>query len=116
MIRQVTGMSQPVADRARPIASGETSSDGPFRVLAENLPSLTSAIERLRRRADRLGAGRLVLHDTGRRDGWHTFVVLKGEPPALLGWTLAAIVDHRDDVPTIRVVASAPRRWITAGR
>ena len=75
-----------------------------LRVLEENLPSLTADIERLGRRAERLGTAPLVLRDTGRREGRHAFVVLEGEPPALLGWTLAAIVDHREDVPAIRVV------------
>ena len=55
-------------------------------MLTENLPSLTRDIERLGRRAERLGTAPLVLRDTGRREGPHAFVVLEGEPPALLGW------------------------------
>jgi hypothetical protein len=99
-------MSQPVADRPSTSASVEAPGARTFRVLEENLPALTAEIERLGRRAERLGEARISLRDTGRRNGRHAFVVLEGEPPALLGWTLAAIVDHRDDVPTIRVVAT----------
>ncbi len=33
-------------------------------------------------------------------------MVLEGEPPALAGWTLAAIVDHRGAVSAIRFVCS----------
>ena len=80
---------------------------GTFRVLEDNLPALRLRVERLGRRAERLGTAPLVLRDTGRRDGQHAFVVLEGEPPTLAGWTLAAIVDHRESAPTIRVVCSA---------
>jgi len=99
-------MSQHVVDRQVAIAREAPPSDGTFRVLEENLPALKVDIERLGRRAERLGTARLLLHDTGRREGRHAFVVLEGEPPALLGWTLAAIVDHREDVPALRVVGS----------
>jgi hypothetical protein len=78
--------------------------DRMFRVLEEQLPALQAEIERLARRADRLGTARIALRDTGRRDGRHAIVELDGEPPALLGWTLAAIVDHRGAMPAFRVV------------
>jgi hypothetical protein len=84
----------------------EPPGDGTFHVREARLPALTADIERLGRRAERLGIAPLVLRDTGQREGWHAVVVLEGEPPALLGWTLAAIVDHCDDAPAIRVVAS----------
>jgi hypothetical protein len=78
--------------------------DRMFRVLEEQLPALQAEIERLARRADRLGTARIALRDTGRREGRHAIVELDGEPPALLGWTLAAIVDHRGAMPAFRVV------------
>jgi hypothetical protein len=103
-------MSQHVVDGQGTIAREAATTDGTFRVLEENLPALQADIERLGRRAERLGTARLVLRDTGRREGRHAVVALEGEPPALLGWTLAAVVDHRDHVPSIRVVGSvAPR-------
>jgi hypothetical protein len=97
-------VSQIGIDGPRTIPREEPTREGMFRVLTKNLPSLTADIERLGRRAERLGTAPLVLRDTGRRDGRHAFVALDGEPPTLLGWTLAAVVDHRD-VPAIRVVA-----------
>ena len=39
-----------------------------FWVLEENLPALRLRVERLGRRAERLGTARLVLRATGRRD------------------------------------------------
>jgi hypothetical protein len=81
-----------------------------FRVLERNLPAVRAEIARLARRAERLGTAPLALRETGRRDGQHVFVALDGEPPALEGWSVAAIVDHREPVPAIRIVSStAPR-------
>ena len=42
--------------------------------------------------------------------------MLEGEPPALAGWTLAAVVDHRGGAPRLRVASAAapvldPRRF-----
>jgi hypothetical protein len=99
-------MSQHVVCRQGTTAREASPSDGTFRVPEENLPALKAEIERLARRAERLGTARLVLRDTGRREGHDALVVLEGEPPTLLGWTLVAIVDHRDDVPAICVVGS----------
>jgi hypothetical protein len=78
-----------------------------FRVLERNLPAVRAEIGRLARRAERLGTAPLVVHETGRRDGQHVFVALEGEPPALAGWSVAAVVDHREPVPAVRVVSSA---------
>ena len=97
--------SEPHALGLEPVGRG-----GTFRVLEDNLPALRLRVERLGRRAERLGTAPLVLRDTGRRDGQHAFAVLEGEPPTLAGWTLAAIVDHRESAPTIRVVCSAAPR------
>jgi hypothetical protein len=47
-----------------------------------------------------------VLRDTGRRESGHAFVVLEGKAPTLAGWTVTAIVSHRDVVATIRVVSA----------
>jgi hypothetical protein len=87
-----------------------------FRVLERNLPALRAEIGRLARRAERLGTAPLAVHETGRRDGRHVLVALEGEPPALAGWSVAAVVDHRGRVPAIRVVSAAappldPRRF-----
>jgi hypothetical protein len=80
-----------------------------FWVLEENLPKLMRDVERLATRARRLGVAPPVLRDTGRREGGHAFVVLEGKAPTLAGWTVAAIVSHRDDAATIRIVsADAP--------
>jgi hypothetical protein len=78
-----------------------------FRVMERNLPAVRAEIGRLARRAERLGTAPLALRETGRRDGRHVLVALEGEPPALAGWTVAAVVDHREPVPSIRVVSSA---------
>src|SRR5262245_24013540 len=79
-----------------------------FRVLEGSLPVLREEIARLARRAERLGTAPLAMHETGDRDGEHVFVTLEGEPPTLAGWMIAAVVDHRQPVPEIRVVSSAP--------
>jgi hypothetical protein len=99
-------VSPRVVDAQGTISREASASDGTFRVPEENLPALQAEIERLGRRAERLGTTRLVLLDSGRREGRHAVVVLEGEAPALLGWTLAAIMDHRDTVPALRVVGS----------
>jgi hypothetical protein len=93
---------EPHALGLEPVERGRT-----FRVLEDNVPALTLRIERLARRSERLGTSALVLRDTGRRDGQHALVMLEGEPPTLAGWTLVAIVDHREGAPTIRVVCAA---------
>jgi hypothetical protein len=95
------------APRAGSAGSPDAPTGAMFRILATNLPALHERIGRLARRAERLGTSPLVLRDTGRRDGEHALVVLEGEPPALAGWTLAAVVDHRGRAPAIRVVSSS---------
>ena len=87
-----------------------------FRVLRRNLPELQARIGSLARRAERLGTSPLVLRETGQGDDQHVLVVLEGEPPALAGWTLAAVVDHRGEDAWLRVVSSQappldPRRF-----
>jgi hypothetical protein len=77
-------------------------------VLERNLPELARRIAQLARRAERLGTGPLTLRDTGRRDGERACVVLEGRPPTLAGWTLAALVDHRDEGSTLRVLTAIP--------
>src|SRR4051794_22115562 len=99
------------AARAQLVSGGTT-----FRVLRRNLPELQMRIGRLARRAERLGTAPLVLRECGEDGGEYTLVVLEGEPPTLAGWTLAAVVDHRDGEPRLRVTSSAapaldPRRF-----
>ena len=82
-----------------------------FRVRLEALEQLQRRIEALGRRAHRLGMEPLMLLDTGERDvHGHAFVVLQGRAPVLAGWTLAAIVDHRDGHPTVRPVSEQGER------
>jgi len=78
-----------------------------FRVLRRSLPELNKRIGRLARRAERLGTAPLALRESGEDGGEHTLVVLEGEPPRLAGWMLAAVVDHRDGEPRLRVASSA---------
>lgn len=91
-----------VAASAQPVSAGLM-----FRVLRRNLPELNERIGRLARRAERLGTAPLALRDSGEDDSEHALVVLEGEPPALAGWTLAAVVDHRGEEPRLRVASSA---------
>ena len=74
-----------------------------FPARSDALEQLQRRIEALGRRARRIGVGPVRLLDTGERDaGGHAFVVLRGRAPVLAGWTLAAIVDHRDGRATVR--------------
>src|SRR3954471_13921253 len=98
------------AARAQPV-SGES-----VRVLSRNLPELQKRIGRLARRAERLGTAPLALRECGDAGGEDTLVVLEGEPPTLAGWTLAAVVDHRDGEARLRITSWAapafdPRRF-----
>ena len=80
------------------------------------LEQLQRRIEALDRRAGRLGVAPIRLLDTGERDAdGHAFVVLHGRAPVLAGWTLAAIVEHRDGHATVRPVERA-RRAARSGR
>jgi hypothetical protein len=75
-----------------------------FRIPAQSLAELRRRIEPLDRRTGKLGTGTIRLIDTGETDADHRFVVLRGNAPVLAGWTLAAIVDHRDEHATLRPV------------
>src|SRR4051794_1192628 len=79
-------------------------------VLEPNLAELQRRIGGLDRRAQRLGTGPLALRDTGERDGDRARVVLTGEPPALAGWILAAVVEHGRTESALRVVTAKPLR------
>jgi hypothetical protein len=81
-----------------------------FRVLKRNLPAVRAELARLSRRAERLGTAPLTLREVARLDDAHVLVALEGEPPALTGWSVAAIVDHRERTPVLRVVSSAEPR------
>src|SRR5215213_2021191 len=78
------------AARAQPISGGTT-----FRVLRRNLPELQMRI------------GRLARRECGDDGCEYTRVLLEGEPPTLAGWTLAAVVDHRDGKARLRITSSA---------
>ena len=79
-----------------------------FRVLRRNLPELQRA-DRTRWRAVPSGSAprRWRCATPARTTVEHALVVLEGEPPALAGWTLAAVVDHRGGAPTLRVARRA---------
>ena len=76
-----------------------------FGVVHEELEHLQRRIRPLGRRARRIGVEPVRLIDTGERDAsGHALVLLSGRAPVLAGWTLAAIVDHRDGCATVRRV------------
>lgn len=76
-----------------------------FRVAPEALEELQRRIQALGPRARRIGVEPVRLIDTGARDaGGHALVLLSGRAPVLAGWTLAAIVEHRDGRATVRPV------------
>src|SRR3954462_1776364 len=79
-----------------------------FRVRVENLPALRERIERIDRRARRLGTGPVRLVDTGRRQAGRAVVVLEGEVPRLEGWRIAAVVRHRGADAELRPVRGVP--------
>ena len=82
-----------------------------FRVPSGLLEGLARRIEALDRRAARLGCEPIGLRDTGERDpDGNALVVLDGRAPALTGWMLAAIVEHRDGKVSVRAVADAGER------
>lgn len=78
-----------------------------FRVRTENLPALHARIERIDRRARRLGTGPVLLVDTGRRQAGRAIVVLQGDTPRVEGWRIAAVV-HRGADAELRPVPGAP--------
>jgi hypothetical protein len=87
-----------------------------FHVRIENLPSLRDRIERIDRRARRLGTGPVRLVDTGRREAGRAVVVLQGEAPRLDGWRIAAVVRHRGAEAQLRPVPGAPNLRLPADR
>lgn len=91
------------ADDATDAAAART-----FEVRVENLPALRERIERIDRRARRLGTGAVLLVDTGRRQAGRAVVVLQGDTPRLEGWRIAAVVRHRGADAELRPVPGAP--------
>src|SRR5215210_1624991 len=91
-------------------ADGRTSAreDLTFRVRVENLPALHERIERIDRRARRLGTGPVILVDAGRRQAGRAVVVLQGDTPRLEGWRIAAVVRHRGADAELQPVPGAP--------
>jgi hypothetical protein len=87
-----------------------------FRVGVENLPSLQERIQRIDRRARRLGTGPVLLIDTGRREAGRAVVVLQGDTPRLEGWRIAAVVDHRGADAELRPVPGAPALPLSSAR
>lgn len=82
-----------------------------FRIPIQERAELTRRIEQLDRRARKLGTGSIHLQDTGETDpDGCVFLVLRGEAPVLAGWTLAAIVDHRDEHASLRPVTERGAR------
>jgi hypothetical protein len=98
--------------RANGLAAGAGRPAGRvFRVAPEALEQLERRIQALGARARRIGVEPVRLIDTGERDvSGHALVVLSGSAPVLAGWTLAAIVDHRDGCATVRPVGEQDDR------
>src|SRR3954447_8517723 len=96
-------------DRAPPSAGhvGPTAART-FSVRVENLPALRERIERIDRRARRLGTGPVRLVDTGRPQAGPAGVVLAGDAPRLEGWRIAAVVRHRGADAELRPVPGVP--------
>jgi hypothetical protein len=99
-------------------ADGRTSAreDLTFRVRVENLPALLERIERIDRRARRLGTGPVLLIDTGRRHAGRAIVVLQGDVPRLEGWRVAAVVRHRGADADLRPVPGVPAVPLSSAR
>src|SRR4051794_19034900 len=89
-------------------AGGRGTPPRAFLVRAENVPGLRERIDRIDRRARRLGTGPVLLVDTGRREAGRAVVILQGEAPQLEGWRIAAIVRHRGADAELRPVPGAP--------
>ena len=88
-----------------PAAGADRPAGRVFGVAPEGLEDLQRRIQALGRRARRIGVEPVRLIDTGERDaGGHVLVLQSGRAPVLAGWTLAAIVDHRDGHATMRPV------------
>ena len=88
-----------------PAAGADRPAGRVFRVAPEEFEHLQRRIQTLGRRARRIGVEPVRLIDTGERDAsGHALVLLSGRAPVLAGWTLAAIVEHRDGRATVRPV------------
>jgi hypothetical protein len=96
-----------LAALAAEVAAGQAALGGRvFRVPIDTLGELHRRIEQLDRRARRLGTGVIALHDVaGVGSDGRAFVVLSGRTPVLAGWSLAAIVEHRDGRAALRPVS-----------
>src|SRR3954463_10431508 len=86
----------------------DAAADRTFRVRVESLPALRERIDRIDRRARRLGTGPVLLVDTGRREAGRAVVVLQGHAPRIHGWRIAAVVRHRGADAELRPVPGAP--------
>jgi hypothetical protein len=75
-----------------------------FRVREDALEDLRRRVAALDRRASRLGTGPIRLREIGRREAGYALMQLDGEAPVLHGWTLAAIVEHGDRRPSLRLL------------
>jgi hypothetical protein len=97
---------------AAEVAAGQAALGGRvFRIPTETLSELRRRIDQLDRRARKLGTAPITLHDVaGAGPDGRTFVVLTGLPPVLAGWSLAAIVDHRDGQARLRPVSELGER------
>jgi hypothetical protein len=108
------------ADTERAARDGAAVATRAFRIRVENLAALHDRIERIDRRARRLGTGPVRLVDTGQREAGRAVVVLQGDTPCLRGWRIAAVVRHRGADAEFRPVPGAPilpspaERWRTA--
>ena len=87
-----------------------------FRVRVENLPELRKRIQRIDRRARRLGTGPVLLVDTGRRQAGHAVVVLQGDTPRVEGWRVAAVVHHHGADAELRPVPGASMMPLSSAR
>jgi hypothetical protein len=92
---------------AAEVATGQAALGGRvFRVPIDTLGELRRRIAQLDRRARRLGTGAIELSDVaGVGSDGRTFVVLTGRAPVLAGWSLAAIIEHREGQATLRAVS-----------
>ena len=104
--RRSSEREAPAAHPANDSAAGADQPTGrAFRVAPDALEQLQRRIQALGARARRIGMEPVRLIDTGERDAsGRALVVLSGRAPVLAGWTLAAIVDHRDGRATVRPV------------
>ena len=91
-----------------PAARAASTTAPTFHVRVENLPALRERIDRLDRRARRLGTGPIRLVDTGRRQGVNSLVLLEGDSPRLAGWRIVAVVRHRGSDAELRAIPGAP--------